>query len=131
MFLKKQKELLCGKKKNCLLLIVKTDAMKKDYDTVVEALNALKKQGYKDDINLKEGRIWCNAKEMNSDPADFIIDEVFRFEGITDPADEAAVYAISSDKHNVKGVFVAAFGHYADRKSTEVLNKIKIREKHE
>ncbi len=54
-----------------------------------------------------------------------MIDEVHRFEGDTDPADEAIVYAISSTKHTIKGVLVNAYGMYSDSFSNELMAKLK------
>jgi hypothetical protein len=58
-------------------------------------------------------------------PGEFEIVEVHRFEGDTDPADEAVVYAIQS-KHGEKGVLVNAFGVYSDRVSDELIEKLKV-----
>ena len=62
------------------------------YDTVSEAVNKLKKRGFDLDFNLEENCLVCNEKKFDID--DFEITEVYRFEGDTDPADEAVVYAI-------------------------------------
>ena len=43
-----------------------------------------------------------------------LIDKVYRFEGDSDPADEATVYAISSPKYGIKGVPVNGTGIYTD-----------------
>ena len=54
------------------------------------------------------------------------IDEHYRFEGDTDPADETIVYAISSGKYKLKGVLVNAFGVYSDSASNELIEKLKV-----
>ena len=66
------------------------------YDTVSGAVNGLKKRGYTMDFNLQENCLVCHEDKFN--PEDFEIVEVYRFEGNTDPADEAVVYAIESNK---------------------------------
>jgi hypothetical protein len=43
-------------------------------------------------------------------PNEFSVNKTYRFEGMTDPGDEAIIYAISSDKHNVKGTLVNGYG---------------------
>lgn len=91
------------------------------YDTVSQAVNDLKSRGFIEDFNLQENCIVCHDKKF--DPAEFEIMEVYRFEGETDPADEAVVYAIES--HNgLKGVLVNAFGIYADAMSDEMIKKL-------
>ncbi len=91
------------------------------YDTVSEAINDLKKRGYTLDFNLEENCIICNHEKF--EPLDFEITEVYRFEGDSDPADEAIVYAIQS-KTGVKGVLVNGYGIYSDPISDDMAKKL-------
>ena len=93
------------------------------YDTVTEAVNGLKKRGFSLDFNLKENCLVCHERKFN--PEDFEIVEVYRFEGNTDPADEAIVYAIQS-VDATKGVLVNGYGPSADTMSTEMAKKLQI-----
>ncbi len=92
------------------------------YSTVSEALDELKKKGYDTDFNLEENCIVCHAGRFNAE--DFEITEVYRYEGNTDPADEATVYAIESS-NGIKGVLVTGYGAITDSMSTELLSKLK------
>ena len=91
------------------------------YDTVSQAVNDLKKRGYTMDFNLKQDGIEC--KDVKFNPADFEITEVHRFEGNSDPADEAVVFAIES-RTGLKGVLVNAFGVYSEPLSDEMIKKL-------
>ncbi len=93
------------------------------YDTVTAAVNGLKKRGFTTDFNLDENCIVCHQDKF--DPADFEIVEVYRFEGNTDPADEAIVYGIES-KTGLKGVLVNAYGPYSDSMSAKMAQKLSI-----
>lgn len=93
------------------------------YDTVSEAVNKLKKRGFDLDFNLEENCLVCNEKKFDID--DFEITEVYRFEGNTDPADEAVVYAIES-KDGLKGVLVSGYGISAEGMSAEMAKKLAI-----
>jgi len=93
------------------------------YDTVSAATNGLKQRGYKTDFNLEENCIVCNTGKFN--PADFEITEVYRFEGNSDPADEAVVYAIESNKGD-KDVFVNVYGPSSNAMSDEMAKKLAI-----
>ena len=93
--------------------------------TLSETLKELKAKGYTEDFNLKAECIDCHSGHLKIFPSDFHIDKYFRFEGQTDPADAAILYAISSDKHNVKGVLVNAYGVYSDALTDEMLVKLK------
>ena len=96
------------------------------YETLVSAINGLKERGYHLDFNLKENCIICDDKKF--EPEDFEITEFYRFEGETDPADEAVVYAIES-KNGEKGVLINAFGIYADAMSDRMIKKLSFHKK--
>jgi len=98
----------------------------KNYDTVSEAVNDLIARGYTTDFNIHpEGdRLICNKNETSLAPEDFEIDEIHRFEGMTDPGDEMIVFAISSGTHNIKGLVVNAFGIYADAASSKMVEHL-------
>ena len=82
------------------------------YETLSEAVNDLIKRGYTTDFLLQEEKdcLLCTNNSLELSPEDFVIDEVYRFEGMTDPADESIVFAISATKHNVKGLVINSFG---------------------
>lgn len=94
------------------------------YDTVVGAINGLKKKGYTLDFNLEFDKLTCSAHKECLSPGDFEITEVYRFEGATNPADEDVVYAVESKHGNLKGVLTSAFGIYADAASSEMIKKL-------
>ena len=93
------------------------------YDTVSEAVNGLKKRGYELDFNLRENCIICHADKF--DVNDFEIVELHRFEGNTDPSDEAIVYAIES-VDGKKGVLVSGYGISAEGVSAEMAKKLHV-----
>src|SRR5688572_3581110 len=95
------------------------------YDTVSEAVNDLDRRGYSFDFNTSEHRMEClHNKGVHLNAREFKIDEIYRFEGETDPGDENIVYAISSKHHHLKGVLVNAFGTYSDTASAELVAKL-------
>jgi hypothetical protein len=65
-----------------------------NYDMVVEAIDGLRKQGYTEDLNLKNNSIKCRNGNYKIFHDEFHIDKFFRFEGNTDPGDEIIVYAL-------------------------------------
>ena len=95
-----------------------------DYRTLVDALNDLGSRGYTLDFNLTKDALHNSTENITLHPDDFEITELYRFEGESDPADNSILYAINSDKHQVKGVFVDAYGVYADDISEELLRKL-------
>ncbi|MFT3824270.1 MAG: hypothetical protein QM731_10130 [Chitinophagaceae bacterium] len=95
------------------------------YDTVSEAVNDLRKRGYSVDFNLQADSVTCTAPELVLRPSEFEITEVYRFEGNTDPDDEAIVYAIAS-KQGQKGVLVNGYGASADSLNDDMIRKLQI-----
>lgn len=93
------------------------------YDTVTEALEGLRKRGFTLDFNLAENCLICQGNRF--DVRDFEISECYRFEGDTDPSDEAVVYAVESG-NGVKGVLVTGYGISAEGMSAELAQKLRL-----
>ena len=91
------------------------------YATVSEAINQLRQKGFTMDFNLDGNYI--NSKENRFQPDEFEIVDTYRYEGDTDPADEATVYGIES-KTGIKGILVTGYGMYNDNASTHILQKL-------
>lgn len=91
------------------------------YATVSEATNELNKRGFTVDFNLEENCITCGFEKFKND--EFEIKEVYRYEGNSDPGDEAVVYGIES-KNGVKGILVGGYGNSSDNISPAMLNKL-------
>ena len=96
------------------------------YDTVVDAINNLQKRGYSIDLNLAFDNVLCAENNLCFLPQDFVITEVYRFEGDTSPSDEDIVYALESKSGNIKGIFTGAFGVY-DTNQLDVMKNMKIK----
>jgi len=94
---------------------------KTHYDTVSKAIEELRKQGYTTDFNIDENSITCSDGKFGAD--DFEVVDVYRYEGDSDPGDEAAVYAIRSST-GLKGILVTGYGASADISSEEILEKL-------
>ena len=91
------------------------------YETVTDAINELRSKGYTTDFNLKENCIVCENDKFKED--EFEIKEVYRYEGNSDPADEATVYGIES-KSGLKGILVLGDETTLSNVSTEIVKKL-------
>jgi hypothetical protein len=98
--------------------------MKNEYGTLSQTVEALQKEGYSLDFNVQQECIACHRTNTVLSPDEFEIDAVYRFEGESNPDDEAVVYAISSPRFGVKGVLVNAYGIYADGASDALVRKL-------
>jgi hypothetical protein len=93
------------------------------YDSPSRAIEELRKRGYTEDFNLKDDCIVCNKQQFNAD--EFEIKEVYRFEGDSDPADEAIVLGIESN-NGIKGVLVNGYGYSSDPMGDEFERKLRM-----
>jgi len=97
------------------------------YVTLSETMNQLRKEGYVEDFNLRQNCIECREGKFRLFSDDFKIDKFYRFEGETNPSDESILYAISSDKYDLKGVLVNGYGIYSEPVTDEMLAKLEMR----
>ncbi|WP_196885626.1 hypothetical protein [Aureivirga sp. CE67] len=98
------------------------------YNTVSEAITELKKEGFVIDYNLKENCLLCEHSKYEL--KNYEIVGVYRYEGETDPSDEAAVYAIQEKGGDNKGVLVDGYGFSSNTSEVaEVLKELKFNKK--
>ena len=96
------------------------------YDTLTEALEAVRKQGFTLVYNLKNDCLKCQQNAIELHPADFDIVDVYRFEGMTDPGDSTVLYTIESNTGQ-RGTLVDAYGPYSEAISPEMAEKLTVR----
>ncbi len=94
---------------------------KTHYETVSKAIEELRKQGFTTDFNLEENAIVCNVGKFGANELDVV--DVYRYEGDSDPGDEAAVYAIKSS-NGLRGILVTGYGASSENTSSEMLRKL-------
>lgn len=97
----------------------------RNFDTLVEALQGLKAEGYQYDFNLISNGLHCKELDLMVGADDFVVEEIHRFEGDSDPADNSILYVLSTSK-GVKGTMVDAYGTYSGEIDPVVLQKLKV-----
>lgn len=90
------------------------------YATVSEALDELNENGFTHDFNIHENEIVAH-------PENFEIIHIYRYEGDTNPDDEATVYGIKSLKSGKKGVFVTGFAANSESEAAKILIDLSIK----
>lgn len=88
------------------------------YATISEAIGQLHTQGYTLDFNLTGDKL--TVGDQNYPASEFEITDLYRYEGASDPADEATVYALVS-KSGLKGLLVSGYGVSSDSAAEETL----------
>jgi hypothetical protein len=98
----------------------------KNYSSLSDALNDLKKRGYTEDFELQQHCLQCPSLRLELEPEKFTVDEFYRFEGMSNPDDNSIVFAISS-VDGVKGTLVDAYGMYSENLTEPMIRKLKFR----
>lgn len=97
-----------------------------NFDTLSQAINELVKLGYTYDFNKQSLSNVCTKTNTALSPKDFRIDKTYRFEGDSDPEYQSILYAISSSKHDIKGVLVNGYGISADETVEKLIEQLQI-----
>ncbi|MBK5195269.1 MAG: phosphoribosylpyrophosphate synthetase [Proteiniphilum sp.] len=97
------------------------------YTTLSEAINDLAKKGYTANFNIENDCIVCAENMLQLHPEEFEIDDVYRFQEMSDLDNESILYAISSSQHQLKGLLVNAYGIYSETATTELIEKLSER----
>jgi hypothetical protein len=90
-------------------------------DTVTEAVEFLATQGYVDDYRVGDAEVAADGMRAAHAMEGAVIDFMFRFEGPSDPSDEAIVLGVSHPGWARKGIVVSAYGPDAERDAAAVL----------
>jgi len=96
------------------------------YDTMTEAIQELKKRGFKDEFKLEQDGMRSLKSDKIYEPDDMKIIEYHRFEGVSNPSDMSAVFAVKCEDET-KGTIVTSYGTYADIKLISFLDQVKIK----
>ena len=97
------------------------------YVTLSETMNELRKEGYVEDFNLQQNCLECRNGQFKVFADDFKIDKFFRFEGESNPSDQSILYAISSNKEDLKGLLVNAYGIYSEPLADNMVDQLEMR----
>jgi hypothetical protein len=96
------------------------------YETVTAATEGLRKRGFDLDFNIAFDQITCQQNGACLNPDQFEIVEHYRFEGNSDPADAAIVFAIESKSGDLKGLLIDGYGPSAAAASGEMIRKLSV-----
>jgi hypothetical protein len=77
--------------------------------TLTDCVNKLMQRGYEENFIAMEGGLEAPSNNKVYRPEDVKINDFYRFEGESDPADNAICYAIETTD-GIKGVVIDAYG---------------------
>ena len=95
----------------------------KHMKTLSQVMAILTKRGYTVNFSYSGDGI-TSGEEVTCDCDQFNIDKTYRFEGMSDPDDNAILYAVSDLEGNPKGLLVDAYGVYAHEISDRLKSKL-------
>src|SRR4030095_2146120 len=104
--------------------------MHKLMQTVLEIIQTLRDKNYTENFEVKNGRILAKNSGMNFGPQELIIEKTYRYEGESNPSDNAIVYAITA-KNGAKGILLDSYGAYSDAGLAKIIADIPVREEHD
>jgi hypothetical protein len=96
-------------------------------ETLSAAMNRLHDRGYTESFRPEDGQMLAVQAGRRLDPESLEVDEVVRFEGATDPADEAILFALSVPDLGIRGTWSAAFGPGMDPVEAEMAQRLETR----
>ena len=93
-------------------------------ETLRDAIARLERAGYTDALAPRaEGLVDLQTGQTLA-PEAFAVDEIVRFEGESDPEDEAVLFALRSRDDRVRATFVASYGPFADPVSGMLIRRL-------
>ena len=93
-------------------------------ETLSQVVNRLNAAGYTDDFRAEPNGLRAVASGCTHTPESLRIDEVVRFEGVTDPDDEAIVFALHCRTHGTRGTYVTAYGPQMSPLDAEMVRRL-------
>ncbi|GAA4318224.1 hypothetical protein GCM10023149_16210 [Mucilaginibacter gynuensis] len=94
------------------------------YETVSEAIRKLRADGFVSDFNISGTFVNSGSKTFTADELEII--DLYRYEGVSDPADEALVFALATSCGN-KGILVTGYGPSVSDDEAKVIQHLHYR----
>jgi hypothetical protein len=92
-------------------------------NTLTACVNKVVKDGFTDTFKVTDKGLYSPAKEKYIAPEEVHVLNFYRFEGESDPADNAIMYVIETDG-GLKGTLIDAYGPYSDVNVNAFMNLV-------
>lgn len=93
-------------------------------NSLAETVERLKEEGYTEDFRAEEGRLVATGTGEEFAPSEFRVDDIYRFEGATDPSDMSILFVMTTRDESVKGTWSTAFGAAMGRDAAMVVRNL-------
>lgn len=91
--------------------------------SLASCLNKMVADGYVEDFKATDRGLTSVHSSKHYFPEQLHVVNFFRFEGNSDPEDNAIMYAIETDD-GAKGTLIDAYGAYADENISRIIKKV-------
>src|SRR5690349_23439908 len=91
--------------------------------TLASCMNALKDKGFGENFMVKGDKLQALTSNKQYSAEEVKILNFYRFEGESDPADNAILYAIET-KDGLRGLLSDAYGSYADPDVSKFIDQV-------
>lgn len=93
--------------------------------TVSEEIDALRARGYTADFSVtRDGQLRCDSCGCIHAPSEATVESIARFEGASNPDDQAIVFGLRCSDCDVRGVLVTAYGPTASAEEAAVITAL-------
>jgi len=92
-------------------------------NTLTSCVNKVVKDGYTDNFKVTEQGLYASSNEKTYSPDQISVINFYRFEGQSDPGDNAIMYVIETSD-GLKGTLIDAYGAYSDNSVNTFMNEV-------
>jgi hypothetical protein len=92
-------------------------------NTLSECINDAVKKGYKENFKISGNKMQTEDKKSSYRAENTVISDFYRFEGNSDPQDNAVLYLIKTEDGK-KGILIDAYGAYADENISNFIGEV-------
>jgi hypothetical protein len=93
-------------------------------ETLAEAIDRLQRAGFRDSFRAEGGMLRALEWERRFVPEELVVEETVRFEGVSDPDDEAILFALRSRSGDVRGTWAVSYGPGLHPDEAELLRRL-------
>jgi hypothetical protein len=93
-------------------------------ETLSEAMARLAAAGYAESFRAEGSGLRAVSSGCEHEPESLVIEDILRFEGVSDPEDEAVLFALRCDRHGTRGTYAVAYGPSIDALDAEMVRRL-------
>ncbi len=91
--------------------------------TLSECINGAVKEGYSENFKIASNGLSTEKEDSSYQPERVAISNFYRFEGYSDPQDNAILYLIQTEDGK-RGILIDAYGAYADERISKFIRQV-------